>query len=195
MAQSQAGHAATSGGAVMAGLSICSTTADKPMATAECVICHEPTSAGNCKLCGEPVCNECVVPIKQDDFCFLCAALVAEAENHPIRKPSEHPRFAELLEAVTTTLQILESAREKIAGGWCQGYFMKEGKYCAVGAINRSGYGVSNVEGCDPYSLLRKAIALPMFTRITLWNDTPGRTQAEVVAVFDKAIELAKVAR
>ena len=97
-----------------------------------------------------------------------------------------------------TPTEILIAAREKIERGWAQGEYAraKNGNpigynaekavcWCSIGAIiavddddptDRAVYTLSDIVGRD----------------ITEWNDAPGRTQAEVLAAFDKAIEASK---
>ena len=52
--------------------------------------------------------------------------------------------------------------------------------WCVFGAVRRFGQSAS------AWDALRKVIGPPIS-----FNDTPGRTQAEVLAAFDTAIELA----
>lgn len=93
-------------------------------------------------------------------------------------------------------LTVLRRARARVAQGWCQfdyGIFAKpDDPVCATGALIWAGAsGVYDVEhfhpllGFDPGNS-----ELPVHERrLTIWNDMPGRTQAEVVARFDAAIE------
>lgn len=93
----------------------------------------------------------------------------------------------------------LREARALIERGWTQEYYArgKSGKgvdalgrhavcFCATGALRR----VNRIEwdNCEERGLLRKAVG----RNIIDWNDHPKRTQAEVLAAFDKAIELAE---
>lgn len=102
-----------------------------------------------------------------------------------------------------TTLEVLEAARKKIKQGWCQGSGAKSAfgsvvsfnsvhasRWCAAAAIDIS---------CDytPGAFTRaREIMVSMLgvDNLAAWNDTPGRTQAEVLAAFDRAIGLAKAA-
>jgi hypothetical protein len=114
----------------------------------------------------------------------------------------------------------LEAARDLIANAWVQGRYRMpltlsgaiEGDcgyaYCVSGALEWSvlprefqvDFPVR--EALTPASnLVREAIGLPPFEPETgvspfkdliKWNDAPGRTQAEVVAAVDKAIEIAR---
>ena len=84
--------------------------------------------------------------------------------------------------------QDLLKAAKRVERGWCQGAYSKDGGVCAFGAIIlveprdvaarvAMGQRLANVLGLT-------------FERIEMWNDTPGRTQAEVVAALRKAAEL-----
>lgn len=86
----------------------------------------------------------------------------------------------------------LSAARSLVVAGWCQGKAMKltmEGpRYCAIGALSaatRCGYDRDLMDDC------KAVLEASMPTRFTLvqFNDAPGRTQAEVVALFDRALE------
>lgn len=95
------------------------------------------------------------------------------------------------------TREILIGARERIARGWAQGNFAynAEGdrvgssdpeacKWCVVGAI----YATTDrpflrQDAMSAVAVHSKTGALP------IWNDAPERTQADVLAAFDRAIE------
>jgi hypothetical protein len=105
---------------------------------------------------------------------------------------------------LTTPRQVLTAARNLIAKkGWCQGALARTiaggtvptdspgaASWCMVGAI----------EHCSndalPLSIETNARRLIMsaldICSIPAWNDHPGRTKAEVLAAFDKAIKIAK---
>lgn len=92
---------------------------------------------------------------------------------------------------MTTTREILVKARALVERGWVQGRFsrMKRGKecFCAVGAICRA---AGEAQACHRLGAL-KAVEdeIPQELLLSQWNDAPGRTQAEVLAAFDKAIQ------
>lgn len=96
---------------------------------------------------------------------------------------------------MTDALKILKRARSLIAEGWCQGVSAQDAnghctsvdsvhavKWCIDGAFCASA-GVGYLEAIK---CLSRAFDSPQ--SIILWNDTPGRTQAEVLAAFDRAI-------
>ncbi len=103
------------------------------------------------------------------------------------------------VEAPNKTKEILQEALALIEKGWCQGAFAKDKygyscpedscyavSYCIIGAISK-------------VSLLKRfinndgtpIIAYIIKEDILVWNDAPGRTKGEVIAVFKRAIELA----
>lgn len=85
-----------------------------------------------------------------------------------------------------TTVQILERGRERIAHGWAQKIHYREGdRYCAAGAIDGAWIHRAAYE-----ALLREATG--SLGLLCVWNDRPGRTQAEVIAVHDAAIAAEK---
>ena len=111
-----------------------------------------------------------------------------------------------------TTVEVLRKAKQAVIElGWQQGQYRKtetEGPCCAlgaclvaVGAKLRRGYSGIDEYSADPETmeafvrarrLLEKAVGGVVVWK---WNDTPGRTQDEVLAAFDRAIALAEAAR
>lgn len=92
---------------------------------------------------------------------------------------------------MTTTREILAKARALVERGWVQGRFsrMKRGKecFCAVGAICRA---AGEAQACHRLGALKAVEAeIPQEFLLSQWNDAPGRTQAEVLAAFDRAIQ------
>lgn len=92
-----------------------------------------------------------------------------------------------------TTLDILTEARGYVAQGWTQGATarMSDGTpisprkdaavcWCIVGAALRAG---------DPVEAWSALAAHLNGCLVTVWNDAPGRTQEEVLTLFDKAID------
>ena len=96
---------------------------------------------------------------------------------------------------MSDVVDVLVKAKALVAEGWCQVHFhTADGKqHCAEGAIMMAG-------GYDPHRYIPAVRALsnvvePVlgeFCSVMLWNDREGRTQAEVLDAFDRAIRLAK---
>lgn len=96
-----------------------------------------------------------------------------------------------------TTHEVLVAARNLIdRGGWAhRGHgdwtFERVGARCALNAITNNGARACS-EYTDPVKELGAAIGCSDVTaaaaEIPRWNDTPGRTKAEVLAAFDEAI-------
>lgn len=101
-----------------------------------------------------------------------------------------------------TAKQILEEARTLVEKGWCQRDYARTAagngvcwdsllacKFCSSGALIRVGHQ-SRTHGLVPPFLKAQAAFLQVIESpdIALWNDAPGRTQADVLAAFDKAI-------
>lgn len=103
-----------------------------------------------------------------------------------------------------TTLDILKAARAKVAQGWTQGESARDayGKpraataqdavcWCVIGAID-SVVWPNFQPRSEPIAVIRKAIGLESpwmpITSLADWNDAKTRTQAEILAAFDKAI-------
>lgn len=97
-----------------------------------------------------------------------------------------------------TVVEILTTARAHVAAGWVQGrmkletYSAEPPCYCAVGAVYAC--GVADREGeDDAIHLLHCACHEHDRTlhNVIAFNDAPGRTQADVLAVYDTAINMA----
>ena len=93
-----------------------------------------------------------------------------------------------------TVVKILEKAKKRIArkGGFLKGglgaWGEPTGPVCMLGALDYA-YGediedVDNGPGCQA----RKAVEAVVGGNIPNFNDTKKRTQAQVIAAFDKAI-------
>jgi hypothetical protein len=101
----------------------------------------------------------------------------------------------------------LRAARERIAHGWTQGAFARDAAgnvtedkrpdavcFCALGALQLDWYSdqpsvealANAVEvvpvGCSPLTIISP------FTIVSHFNDLPTTTQADVLALFDRAI-------
>ena len=80
---------------------------------------------------------------------------------------------------------LLRARARIVRNGWrTNGLGSAWGPVCAIGALT--------LEGGDwdaAHDLLRDALPYP--TGIINYNDTPGRTKKEILALFDRAIELA----
>lgn len=89
----------------------------------------------------------------------------------------------------------LREAKALIERGWCRGDYAKDANGCSVYEDNPSAIcwcasGAINAKaGYVERRVFSQAIGT---TCIPGWNDAPERTQAEVLAAFDKAIELAE---
>jgi hypothetical protein len=85
----------------------------------------------------------------------------------------------------------LREARALIERGWCQWHMSTaDGCVCIRGALLNTFTEDEEAEERQADALLHKATGFGGY--LGDWNDTPGRTQAEVLAAFDKAIELAE---
>ena len=96
-----------------------------------------------------------------------------------------------------TTLEVLKAARAKIEKGWTQGAMARDKNgvalscsdqdaacWCVMGATMAVTHDIPTTNAAIGFLRLAVGDFAPR------WNDTPGRTQAEVLAAFDKAIEL-----
>jgi hypothetical protein len=98
---------------------------------------------------------------------------------------------------------MLMEARQRVADGWCTGAVARDRDEAGVlawspsarswsilGAILASWHDHGSVEPIiTSVSALAKATGA---SAVEVWNDRPARTQEEVVAAFDRAIELTR---
>lgn len=101
----------------------------------------------------------------------------------------------------------LRKARALIEKGWTQEAWARAADganvpfssrsavcFCAAGALNRAlqvgGHEWGLAE--QSWQVLEDAIGVSSSSDVVKFNDAPERTQAEVLAAFDKAIELAE---
>jgi hypothetical protein len=79
---------------------------------------------------------------------------------------------------LTPVTQALIAGRRRIEDGWCQGVMRRRGAVCAIGAISRN---------AGALEVLYRAFGEG---HIPKWNDTPGRSKEDVLALYDRAITL-----
>ena len=78
--------------------------------------------------------------------------------------------------------QALLIARDMIERGWCQGRYQDEAdNVCLAGAINAAAAKIS-IWTIPIYLLFDES-------SLFVWNDAPGRTKEEVLALIDGALE------
>ena len=105
-----------------------------------------------------------------------------------------------------TTLDALTGMREILSVGWCQGKFSKNVhgepvspscmtaiEWCLIGAIQKYqtsvGIRLETHEINHVFDTLRTTLELANTKTLVGWNDTPHRTQKQVLELFDKTIE------
>ena len=87
-----------------------------------------------------------------------------------------------MVESKERLRQMLVAARNLVEAGWCQ-YALRSGdKYCALGALRACADNPYH----ERYGLWHMEHIINDY--LWNWNDAPGRTQAEVVDLFDRAI-------
>lgn len=100
-----------------------------------------------------------------------------------------------------SVLQILTQARRLVKRGWCKGALARTVKgsvcsdddpeaveWCAFGAIWKASGRLPNRKAL---TCLQRSIRRD----IGIWNDAWGRTKAQVLSAFDRAIALARRAK
>lgn len=107
---------------------------------------------------------------------------------------------------MSTTVDILREARGLVARGWTQGSYARDeqGKelcvcddravsWCTLGAIREAQARVaSTFDEADRAEELLGKVACDDWAAIPDWNDEDGRTQADVLNAYDRAIQLAE---
>jgi hypothetical protein len=86
---------------------------------------------------------------------------------------------------------VLRQSRELVANGWHRGWTRKligdKYHFCALGAMTEAWWSARDRVALSDV-LSRFHAALPPGFGVAGFNDAPGRTKEEVLAVFDKAI-------
>lgn len=109
-----------------------------------------------------------------------------------------------------TALMTLERAKKHIERGWCQkayavdahgaptlNHFPEARCWCAVGALRRacSEFGLDALDSTPAIKQLAQHIESEEVSdtdAVLEWNDVEGRTQQEVLDLFDRAIQRLK---
>ncbi len=91
-----------------------------------------------------------------------------------------------------TTLEVLKRGLERVRKGWCQHYYAKTAdghgtgvlnpeacSWCAVGAVNVND---------EARTELMETLGFAPHPPVGIWNDAPERTQADVIALFERTI-------
>lgn len=93
------------------------------------------------------------------------------------------------LPVTSPVIEALREGRARVERGWCQHTSMNAaGAVCALGALGDQ-YG--NLRVPDAGDMLCATAGAQCYADIGNWNDAPERTQADVIALYDKAIDLA----
>jgi hypothetical protein len=102
----------------------------------------------------------------------------------------EHPRVLPQTEAVAELDPVLVRAAEIVrARGLCRGPWRAGGPLCAAGAVGEAGedFGLGRPEVEDRLLRFARALGGSEFVDVHAWNDTPGRTAAEVAEALERA--------
>lgn len=88
----------------------------------------------------------------------------------------------------TIRIEKLREARNLLErpGGWIQGNAELNGSYCLTGALNKV---CEIIDGEEIYWDLLQDVRRVIGRHLPTWNDTPGRTQAEVIDLLDETIQ------
>lgn len=86
-------------------------------------------------------------------------------------------------------IQRLRLGKARIEKGWCQDEYQKLGGYCTLGAIGYCDAGYIDRVGKKAAHHLQAALP-PNEVFVWAYNDTPGRAQSDIIALFDRAIAL-----
>jgi hypothetical protein len=90
---------------------------------------------------------------------------------------------------------LVKAERLLRTNGWCQGMAKDpKGRFCSIGAINESMKNGVVLPAMNARVYVEMAIQQARFRNrhIIAWNDTHGRTKAQVLKVFRAAIKLAE---
>lgn len=93
------------------------------------------------------------------------------------------------------TSEVLKQARQVIVDkGWCQGFAEEsDGRVCMIGALDKIARMEETIYEKARLALLFAIPRVQAADSVSGWNDVKGRTKEEVLAVFDRAIQLQQV--
>lgn len=94
------------------------------------------------------------------------------------------------LDSFPITSPVIEALREgraRVERGWCQHVGSIGDRFCAMVALRRPCVAIVNAAA----AYLCKAGGFQTNHEVVQWNDARWRTPADVLALYDKAIELA----
>jgi len=101
---------------------------------------------------------------------------------------------------MSEVVEALKEARALIANGWTQGCPARDANGTDVNSLDPSAvsfciygacYRASQSRSDDVYRLTGSVLQKLCTGAPSVWNDAPERTQSEVLALFDRAIERA----
>ena len=95
-------------------------------------------------------------------------------------------------EVISPVTQMLVEGKDRVQSGWCQQTMRQRGSVCMIGSLMISDFDVF----VQAETLLQNAISHLGYPQRTVrdFNDDRSRTQGQVLEVYDKAIELSKLA-
>jgi hypothetical protein len=88
-------------------------------------------------------------------------------------------------ETISPVVSALLQGRAAVEAGWCQG-FSRDERVCAIEALWKA------ANGAYARSVVFLEHARPAgWPSVIAYNDAAGRTKAEILALYDRAIDLA----
>ena len=90
--------------------------------------------------------------------------------------------------AASPVTRMLMDGKQRLQLGWCRGTMRQRGSACMIGSLEVADFEVF----VEAEKILLQAINSfgHSYRSVPEFNDDPGRTQQQVLAVYDKAIEL-----
>ena len=95
-------------------------------------------------------------------------------------------------EVTSPVTQMLIEGKDRVQSGWCQQTMRQRGSVCMIGSLR-----IRDCDACvQAEGLLLSAVNLLGYSHGTVRdvNDDMSRTKWQVLEVYDKAIELSKLA-
>ena len=103
--------------------------------------------------------------------------------ERPTISPNElTPKIREAIDSPKDeVLERLILGRERVRKGWCQRRLHIDGRYCIIGATCAEKDATGTLALCEILRIVPGRSAM-------LYNDHPDTTQADAIALFDRAI-------
>ena len=95
-------------------------------------------------------------------------------------------------EVISPITQMLIEGKDQVQSGWCQQTMRQRGSVCMIGSLKISDFDA--FERAETFLMNAINLSGYAYRSVRDFNDDRSRTKGQVLDVYDKAIELSKLA-